>query len=79
MSDKRIRHLSVKKEETMSYVYFVGQIRRLPINGKTVERTISEIVEVDNKYKIYISDGAVAQEWIDIPKSYDPIVEYFIQ
>jgi hypothetical protein len=81
MSENRIRHLSVKKEKTISYVYYVGQVRRLPIDGKTVERTITDIVflEKEDVYRIFISEGVMAQVWTDIPEKYKPIVEYFIQ
>lgn len=82
MSDKRIRHLAVDREGIGSFVYYVDQVRKLPIDGKTVYRTITEIEfhedGDDSHFKIYISDGAVAQEWINIPKTNKVTTEYFI-
>ena len=78
MSNKRIRHLSVEMFERPAFVYYVGQTRRLPINGKDEHRTITEIEQNDTHYILYIADGAVSQQWIDIPKSPKVTVEYFI-
>lgn len=83
MNGKRIRHLTEDREGFGAFIYFVGQERRLPISGKSATRTITEIelcdaIVDDIHFKIYISNGAVAQEWINIPKTNKIKVEFFI-
>lgn len=90
MNDKRIRQIAVETvvntdndlTKLVQMVYFVGQDRNLPIFGKLnpVKRTITEIVELEKVYRIFISDNEVAQEWKDIPKSKRvSSIDYFIQ
>ena len=87
--DKRIRQLAVETvvntendlTKLSTFVYTVGQVRKLPIFEKTkfVERTIREISETETHYKLFISDNEVSQEWKNIPKSSRVIIEYFIE
>ncbi len=70
----RIRQISVEvvvnkpdSEVTnfMNMVYAVGGVRRFDIDGKKVERTISEIIETENGFKLYITNENTTQEWIE--------------
>lgn len=70
----RIRQISVEvvitkpdSEETkfMTMVYTVGGIRMFEIDGKKVKRTISEIIETENGFKLYITNENTTQEWIE--------------
>lgn len=76
--DNKIRLISVEMFDRPSFVYFVGQDRRLPINGKDTTRTICDIEETDSHYVIYIAEGPVAQKWKQIPKNDKVTVEYKI-
>jgi hypothetical protein len=86
MNDKRIRLLSVEtpvKTESadtkwISMVYALGNTRELPIDGIIVKRTITNIIEAENHYTIYIANNNVSQIWMDIPKSNKVRVEYII-
>lgn len=78
MSHKRIRLLQVEIFNREPFVYVMDKPRPLKIEGKIVTRTITNIEEHETFYKIYISDGVVAQEWKDIPKNDKLTVEYFI-
>lgn len=71
---QRIRQISVEVvvnkpdlEETnfMQMVYAVGGIRKFEINGKKVQREISEIIETENGFKLYITNENTTQEWIE--------------
>lgn len=82
----RIRLLAVEtpvasespETKLISMVYAVGNIKKLPIGGKVVERTICNILEAENHYTIYISNKDVSQVWMDIPKSNKVRIEYII-
>lgn len=78
MSNKRVRLLQVEIFNREPFVYVMDKPRPLKIEGKNVTRTITNIEEHETFYKIYISDGVVAQEWKDIPKNDKLTVEYFI-
>lgn len=75
---QKIRHISVEMYDRPAFVYFVGQVRRLPIDGKDVSRTICNIEETENHYVIYIAGDEVAQKWKHIPKNDKVTVEYAI-
>jgi hypothetical protein len=79
MNHKKIRQITETIFNREPFVYTVGQTRRLPINGKKLEeRVITDIIECETCYSIYISDGAVSQQWNDIAKSDRVNVQYFI-
>ena len=78
MSTKKIRQITETIFNREPFVYTVGQMRRLPINGKTEERLITDIVEGDTCYQIYISSNEVSQRWNDIAKSDRINIQYFI-
>lgn len=83
---KRIRLLSVEtpvrsdsiETKLIPMVYTIGAVRELPIGGIIVKRTICNIVEIEEHYRIYISNDNVSQVWMDIPKSNKVRVEYII-
>lgn len=78
MSNKKIRQITETIFNREPFVYTVGQMRRLPINGKIEERLITDIVEDDTCYQIYISSNEVSQRWNDIAKSDRINIQYFI-
>lgn len=78
MSHKRVRLLSVEIFNREPFVYVVDKPRPITIDARKVTRTITNIEEHETFYKIYISNGEVAQEWKDIPKNDKLTVEYFI-
>lgn len=74
MSNNRIRQISVEqvvnKQDSdttnfISMVYAVGAIRPFTIDSKKVYRTISEILETEKGFKIYITNENTTQEWIE--------------
>lgn len=75
---QKVRHISVEMHDRPAFVYFLGQVRRLPIDGKDVSRTICAIDETETHYVIYIAGDEVAQRWKDIPKTDKVTVEYAI-
>lgn len=71
----RIRQISVEqvvnKQDSegtnfISMVYFVGLSRPFTIDGNKVIRTISEIIETEKGFKIYITNDNTTQEWIEL-------------
>ena len=78
MGSKRVRLLQVEIFNREPFVYVMDKPRPLKIDGKMVTRTITNIEEHETFFKIYISNGEVAQEWKDIPKNDKLTVEYFI-
>jgi hypothetical protein len=44
----------------------------MTIGGKKLERTITNIVLVDDHFEIHISDGAESRHWKDVPKTIKP-------
>lgn len=71
----RIRQISVEvvvnkpdsdTTKFMNMVYTVGGIRKFDINGKKVERTISDIIETETGFKLYITNENTTQEWITL-------------
>ena len=78
MSTSRIRQLVQQMHDRDAFVYTIGQPRRFPINGKQEERIISEIIEKDNCYEIYLSNGPICQLWNRIAKSDRVDVNFFI-
>lgn len=78
MSSKKVRLLSVDIFNREPFVYVINKPRPITIDGKRTERTITNIEEHEAFYRIYISNGTVAQEWKDIPKNDKLTVEYCI-
>lgn len=71
----RIRQIAVEVVVTkpdsettkfMTMVYPVGGIRKFEIGGKKVERTISDIIETETGFKLYITNENTTQEWITL-------------
>ena len=85
-NSKRIRLLAVdtpvssESPETkwITMTYAIGNVKHLPINKERVERTISNILEFQDHYSIYISNNNVSQIWMDIPKTNKVRIEYII-
>lgn len=74
MVTKRIRQLSVEVVQNIPdsiltnfivMVYTVGAVRSFHIDGKKVFRTISEIIETEKGFKLYITNENTTQEWIE--------------
>lgn len=86
MNTKRIRLLSVETPvasesidtKLISMVYAVGNVKKLPIGGVIVNRTICNIVTIPDYFRIYITNDSVSQEWMDIPITNKVRIEYFI-
>jgi hypothetical protein len=89
MNNKRIRKLSemiaVSSDSLdtkwITFSYEVGTDRKLPIFGKDlpVKRTITEIIENEKHFVVYIANEEASQEWIKIPITDRIKIEYFIQ
>jgi hypothetical protein len=80
MSNK-IRKLSIGAEVKEQWHYIIGGEFPIPINGKdkpVEKRTLTNIQESENHYKLYISNGEAEQHWKDIPKNNITTPEYFI-
>ena len=85
-STKRIRLLAVEtpvaseSQDTklITMTYAVGNVKKLPINGERVDRTICSILIIPDYFRIYISNNDVSQVWMDIPISPKVRIEYFI-
>lgn len=79
MSDKKIRKLSIGAEVKQQFHYIVGGVFEIPNKDTTIsKRTISDIVETEKNYQLYIATGAISQHWKDIPKNNITTPEYFI-
>lgn len=59
-------------------VYCVGQSVTLPIGGQSAKRTITEIIETELYFKVYITNQEVTKEWVNIPVTDRVKKEYFI-
>jgi phenylacetate-coenzyme A ligase PaaK-like adenylate-forming protein len=79
MENKRIRQITEAIHGREPFVYTVGQERNLPINGKYEKRTIFQIEEIENHYRIHIGHDEVSQQWNDIAKSDRVNIQYFIE
>ena len=75
MMKSRIRQIAVEVVVTnpdsettkfMTMVYAVGGIRKFKIDNKSVERTISDIIETETGFKLYITNENTTQEWITL-------------
>lgn len=71
----RIRQISVEtvtnipdSNETkfINMIYRVGATRPFEINGVNVKRTISDIIETETGFKLYITNENTTQEWITL-------------
>lgn len=78
METKRIRLLSVEIFNREPFVYVADKPRPIKINGKQEMRTITNIIEKDNHYEVYLSSGAESKHWKDIPKNNNVTVEYYV-
>lgn len=78
METKRIRVLTETLFNREPFVYVADKPRSFNIDGKIEMRTITNIVPKDDHYEIFLSSGAEAKHWIDIPKSDRVKVEYYI-
>lgn len=74
MITKRIRQITVEavtnipdsdKTNYISMVYTVGAKRNFKIEGQDVTRTISNIVETEKGFKLYITNENTTQEWME--------------
>lgn len=72
---QRIRQISVEtvvnipdSDETkfINMIYTVGASRTFEIKGEKVKRIISEILETENGFKLYITNENTTQEWIEL-------------
>ncbi len=75
MMKSRIRQIAVEvvvsnpdSETTkfMTMIYRVGATRPFEINGVNVKRTISDIIETETGFKLYITNENTTQEWITL-------------
>ena len=80
-SNNRIRKITetILGKEPYSMVYSVGQPVKLPIGGKSTKRTITDIIETELYFKIYLTDNEVTKEWVNIPVCDRVKKEYFIE
>lgn len=78
METKRIRVLTEVIFNREPFVYVTDKPRSFNIAGKREERTITNILAVDDHYEIYLSSGAETKHWKDVPKSDRVNVEYYI-
>lgn len=83
----RIRQIDVEKvvttpeNETTKFItmtYIFGGNRTFNINNKKVFRTISEIIETENGFIIYITNDQTTQKWIELKSKERVTVYYFI-
>lgn len=77
----RIRKLSIGAEVKEQWHYIIGGTHNIPINGKnnpTEIRTLTNIIETDNCYELYISNKEAEQHWKDVPKNNITTPEYYI-
>lgn len=78
MNTKRIRLLSVEIFNREPFVYVADKPRPIKINGKQEMRTITNIIEKENHYEVYLSSGVESKHWKDIPKNNNVTVEYYV-
>lgn len=83
----RIRQIDVEKvvttpdNETTKFItmtYVFGGKRTFNIDNKKVFRTISEIIETENGFVIYITNDQTTQKWIELKSKERVTVYYFI-
>ena len=77
MDNKRIRTLLVEMADRDT-IYVAGKPRPMTIGGKKVERTITNIVLVEDHFEIHISEGVESRHWKDVPKNNKVTIEYYI-
>lgn len=78
MENKRIRLLAVEREGNNPFLYVTDKPINVSIDGQTEKRTITNIVLVGEHFELYLSDGAIAKHWKDIPKTNKVTIEYYI-
>lgn len=78
MSTKRIRLLSVEIHGREPHVYLADKPRPIKIDGVQEFRTITNIIETETCYEIYLSVDEESRHWKDIPKNNSVTVEYYI-
>ena len=74
----RIRRLSIGKEVKQSFHYTVGLSIDVFIDNEEVTKKLSEIIETESSYKLYLSSSDEIQLWKVIPKNDSTTTEYFI-
>lgn len=80
MSNK-IRKLSIGAEVKQRFHYVVDDIKAVYtaiINGKVGNYNLSEIVEAENHYHLYLKSGDEIHFWKKEPKNQFTAIEYFI-
>jgi len=78
MSNKRIRLLSVEIFNREPHVYVCDKPRPIRINDVQEMRTITNIVEKEDHYELFLSVGEESKHWKDVPKNDKVTVEYYI-
>lgn len=76
--ENKIRKVSVGAEPRDQFHYIVNGKFPIPINGKMVDKTISEISETKTGYEIYLKSDGEVQLWKEVPKNDITTKEYFI-
>lgn len=87
METTRIRQLSVETVTNIpdtigtnfiSMIYTVGAKRPFVINGERIQMTISDIIQGDKFYTLYITNKEVTKKWMKIPVNERATVYYFL-
>lgn len=76
--DNKIRKISIGKDIKEQFHYILNGKFPVPIDGKVVEKTISDFVENETSYDVYLRSGNEVQLWKTLPKNDITTVEYQI-
>jgi hypothetical protein len=74
----KIRKISIGAEVKSQFHYILNGAFPVPIDGKISQKTISEFVETETGYEIYLKSGTEVQLWKTIPKNDITTIEFEI-
>lgn len=76
--DNTIRRLCIGADPKNQFVYFIGGEHQLTIDGKRRTIVVSEILQAEKHFLIYVKSGDEIQLWKRLPMNNSTTVEFAI-
>ena len=76
--DNTIRRLCIGADPKNQFVYFIGGEHQLTIGGQRKTIVVSEILQAEKHFLIYVNSGGEVQLWKKLPMNDSTTIEFSI-